>query len=94
MPKKKLENGDLVNKYVKHLQDNKQVSEGTIKTYTSFFPSPQTVGAFNRLSSIYRGVSKNRASLSWGVAVHHPPLVKHNTKPILHTILSLYSPQH
>ena len=47
MPKKKLENGELVSKYVKYLIDNKKVSEGTIKTY-------QNIGnnlPFNMLTS-------------------------------------------
>ena len=35
MPKKKLMNGELVSEYVEHLKDKKQVSEGTIKTYTN-----------------------------------------------------------
>lgn len=33
MPKKKLENPELVAKYIEHLKDTKKVSEGTIKTY-------------------------------------------------------------
>lgn len=33
MPKRKLNNADLIEKYVKHLTDSKKVSEGTIRTY-------------------------------------------------------------
>ena len=33
MPKKKLENAELVAKYVDHITEGKKVSEGTIKTY-------------------------------------------------------------
>ena len=33
MPKKKLENAELVAKYVNHITEGKKVSEGTIKTY-------------------------------------------------------------